>query len=99
MTQLAALGLPYPMFLSWKQALECRLSEDPQECLEFIPSGKDSFHESRLEEVVGPRRFQVIWEIEWDRSVDRFHVLEVTIDEIKSPNLHGDPNSRREHRG
>jgi|GEM_PF-6047251 len=77
--QLDRLGLATPIFLSWKQAVEFNLSEDPQEMLMFITRGADSFHEYQVIETVANRKFKVTWEAEWIRSTGRFHILDVTI--------------------
>ena len=77
--QLERFELPMPVFLSWKQAVEFNLAEDPQEILMLVHRGRDTFHEHQAIEAVGPRLFKVTWEIEWDRSAGRFHLLDVRI--------------------
>ena len=73
------LGLPFREFLSWKQTLEFNLQPDIKGQLKFVKCSGDSFHEYPTIESVGNRRFNVVWELEWNRDNDTLHLLDLRI--------------------
>ena len=87
------LGLPFREFLSWKQTLEFNLSLDVEGQLKLVRTSTDSFHEYRSIETVGNRRFNVVWELEWNRSNGTLHLLDLRIVPLDPPLLKEPPAS------
>ena len=81
------LGLPFREFLSWKQTLEFNLQPDIEGQLKFVRSRTDSFHEYRSIETVGSRRFDLVWELEWNRGNRSLHLLDLRIVLLDPPLL------------
>lgn len=86
-TKMDRLGLPFREFLSWKQTLEFNLQPDVEGQLKFVRSPTDSFHEYRSIETADNRRFNLVWELEWNRANRKLHLLDLRIVLLDPPLL------------
>jgi len=89
--KMGRLGLQFREFLSWKQTLEFNLQPDVEGQLKFVRTQNDSFHEHVSIETVGDRRFNVVWELEWNRAKRTLHLLDLRIVLLDPPLLKEPP--------
>jgi len=78
--RFGACQIPLRLLEEWGKDAEFDLDENPNSKLEYIPahaSGKASYHQYKSSHSIGHRTFQVVWDLDWDKSENIFHLLDI----------------------
>lgn len=85
MSRLRTAKLTTDTFAVWRAEVNEMLGNNPKQHLGFV-GGKDPYHELKMRATHENRVFNLIWEIEWNKSKNEFHLLEFLIRE-ENPKL------------